>query len=230
MRQEGRSQARSEGGRRRRSNFTGRPSRAWRLCISSWDWATPARNTPGPGTMRVFCWSERLAAQWKCDWSNERKFNARIAKTTQKGGRKVLLKASSPAPNVHELERRDGGSVDGILPGTAGAGDGGGGRYGLAAGRHPVATGWQQRWTSRSLESIEQHLGTREFARLRIGIGRKDGARRITGHVLGRFEATETGLLEKVLERASGQVDCWLEAGLKKAMRQFNGVVDPNNE
>ena len=36
------------------------------------------------------------------------------------------------------------------------------------------------------LESIEQHLGTREFARLRIGIGRRDGARQITNHVLGK--------------------------------------------
>ena len=80
------------------------------------------------------------------------------------------------------------------------------------------------------LESIEQHLGTRDFARLRIGIGRRDGARQITNHVLGKFEAAESGLLEKVLERASGQIDCWLEAGLQKAMSQFNGVIDPNNE
>jgi peptidyl-tRNA hydrolase, PTH1 family len=80
------------------------------------------------------------------------------------------------------------------------------------------------------LESIEQRLGSREFARLRIGIGRKDGARQITGHVLGRFEAIESGLLEKVLERASGQIDCWLEAGLQKAMSLFNGVIDPTNE
>ena len=80
------------------------------------------------------------------------------------------------------------------------------------------------------LESIEQHLGSREFARLRIGIGRQDGARQITNYVLGRFEATESGLLEKILERAANQVECWLAAGLQKAMSQFNGVIDSPNE
>jgi PTH1 family peptidyl-tRNA hydrolase len=76
------------------------------------------------------------------------------------------------------------------------------------------------------LESIEQHLGSREFARLRIGIGRRDGARQITGHVLGKFDAAESGALEKILERAADQLDCWLDAGLQKAMSQFNGLAD----
>ena len=49
------------------------------------------------------------------------------------------------------------------------------------------------------LESITQHLGTREYARLRLGIGRKNEARQITGHVLGRFDAGENAVLEKVL-------------------------------
>jgi len=80
------------------------------------------------------------------------------------------------------------------------------------------------------LESIEQHLATREFARLRIGIGRKDGARQITNYVLGKFEKTEHEVLEKVLERAVSQIECWLGAGIQKAMSQFNGVVSPTNE
>jgi PTH1 family peptidyl-tRNA hydrolase len=76
------------------------------------------------------------------------------------------------------------------------------------------------------LESIEQHLGTRDFARLRIGIGRADGAREITDYVLGRFSSTEAALVDKVLTAACDQVDCWLDAGIQKAMTQFNGVVD----
>ncbi|MBW8864258.1 MAG: aminoacyl-tRNA hydrolase, partial [Verrucomicrobia bacterium] len=75
------------------------------------------------------------------------------------------------------------------------------------------------------LESIEQHLGSREFVRLRIGIGRKDSVRQITNHVLGKFEAGESEMLEKVLSRAAGQVECWLNEGLPKAMSQYNGKV-----
>jgi PTH1 family peptidyl-tRNA hydrolase len=76
------------------------------------------------------------------------------------------------------------------------------------------------------LESIEQHLGSREYPRLRIGIGRKDGAREITGHVLGRLNATEMAVMEKVLVRAADQVECWLAHGLQKAMSQFNGAIE----
>ena len=81
------------------------------------------------------------------------------------------------------------------------------------------------------LESIEAHLATRDYARLRIGIGRKDATRQIAGHVLGRLNATELAVMEKVLVRAAEQVECWLAHGLAKAMSQFNGVIaDSTNE
>jgi PTH1 family peptidyl-tRNA hydrolase len=167
---------------------------------------------------------EKLAARWRCDWSNERKFKARIAKTVR-NGQTVLLCQPQTFMNL------SGETVGAVTE-----------FYQLPAGRLLVAMddadlpfgGIRLRPGGSSgghhgLESIEQHLGTREFARLRIGIGRQDGARQITNHVLGKFEASETGLLEKVLDRASGQIDCWLEAGLQTAMSQFNGVIDPNN-
>jgi len=74
------------------------------------------------------------------------------------------------------------------------------------------------------LESIEQHLGTRDYARQRVGIGRQNGARQITGHVLGRFSSTEAALMDNILTVASDQVETWLESGIQKAMSQFNGV------
>jgi len=77
------------------------------------------------------------------------------------------------------------------------------------------------------LESIEQHLGTREFARLRIGIGRKsDEKREITDYVLGRFDKSEKALLEASLERACDQMECWVAAGTAKAMNEFNGTIN----
>ncbi|MBN2507909.1 MAG: aminoacyl-tRNA hydrolase [Verrucomicrobia bacterium] len=76
------------------------------------------------------------------------------------------------------------------------------------------------------LESIERELGTRRFARLRIGIGRSGpGRREITDHVLARFRPEETGLLARVLERAADQMDCWVRHGAARAMNQFNGVI-----
>src|SRR6185503_12614876 len=67
------------------------------------------------------------------------------------------------------------------------------------------------------LESIEQHVGGREFARLRLGIGRTaDGKREITGYVLAPFSADETAVVERVLTAACAQVECWLDAGIAK--------------
>ncbi len=81
------------------------------------------------------------------------------------------------------------------------------------------------------LESIEQHLGTREYPRLRIGIGRTQQAgREITGHVLGRFSTAERKLWEKILTRATRQAECWVNDGIKAAMNQFNGAVQGPNE
>src|SRR5436305_6270687 len=56
------------------------------------------------------------------------------------------------------------------------------------------------------LESIEQMVGSRDDARQRIGMGRRDGAREITGHVLGRFSSTATEVFDTILTAACGQV------------------------
>jgi PTH1 family peptidyl-tRNA hydrolase len=168
---------------------------------------------------------EKLAAHWKTDWTNERKFRARIAKADCKG-KKVLLCEPQTFMNLS-------GETVGALKGF----------YQLPLKQLLVAVddadlplGEIRLRASGSsgghhgLESIEQHLASREFARLRIGIGRKDGSREITNYVLGKFDSTENDLLEKVLERAADQVETWLDAGIEKAMSQFNGVVDSKNE
>ena len=168
---------------------------------------------------------ERLAERWRADWAAEKKFQARVART-ERSGRTVLLAEPQTFMNA------SGETVGAVtayyrLPLTQlivavddadlplgeirlRAGGGSGGHHGL--------------------ESIEQHLGTNDFARLRLGIGRAEGAREITDHVLGRFDAGEAALMEKVLGRAADQVECWLEAGIEKAMNQFNGVVDSANK
>jgi len=168
---------------------------------------------------------EKLAAKWKTDWSNERKFSARIAKSGRSGKRALLCEPQTfmnlsgetvgALINFYQLPLKQVlvAVDDTDLP----LGEIRLRKSGSSGGHH-------------GLESIEQHLASREFARLRIGIGRKDGAREITNFVLGRFEPDENAVLEKVLVRASDQVECWLDNGIEKAMNQFNGVVDSTNE
>ncbi|MCS7089490.1 MAG: aminoacyl-tRNA hydrolase [Verrucomicrobiota bacterium] len=76
------------------------------------------------------------------------------------------------------------------------------------------------------LESVIQYMGTGNFPRLRIGIGRQPGAREITQYVLGTFTDTEWELMQRVLDRAANQVECWLDHGLQRAMNLYNGWVN----
>ena len=76
------------------------------------------------------------------------------------------------------------------------------------------------------LESVAAHLGTQDYARLRLGIGRRpEAGREITDHVLGRFDRDEVAVFGQVLERAVDAVTCWLSAGIVTAMNRFNGAV-----
>jgi len=76
------------------------------------------------------------------------------------------------------------------------------------------------------LESVERHLGTRAYARLRIGIGRRAADQReITDWVLAAFNKEEAPVLEKVLQTGCEQIECWLSAGVREAMNRFNGAV-----
>src|SRR5258708_34455837 len=76
------------------------------------------------------------------------------------------------------------------------------------------------------LESIQTHLGTQDFGRLRIGIGRtEDGRREITDYVLTPFSGPDAAVIEKVLTAATEKNGCWLDSGIEKAMNPFNGAL-----
>lgn len=67
------------------------------------------------------------------------------------------------------------------------------------------------------LKSIEAHLQTNGYARLRIGIGtQQDGD--LADFVLSRFSEEENKLLPSVLARAVQAIEIWLETGLTSAM------------
>jgi peptidyl-tRNA hydrolase, PTH1 family len=169
---------------------------------------------------------ERLAERWQAGWTYEKKFNAFLGRADRGERRALICKPQTYMNASGEAVRavvdffRVAGSRILVLVDDAD----------LPLGHLRLRPGGSS-GGHHGLESIEQQLGTRDFARLRIGIGRQDATREITGHVLGRFGSTETALADKIFTTACDQAQTWLEAGIQKAMSQFNGVLsDSANE
>ena len=72
------------------------------------------------------------------------------------------------------------------------------------------------------IKSIIEYLDTKDFPRLKIGIGSADESEGMVDHVLGRFSEEEWKELEKVLANAVDGVNCALSSGLDTAMNRFN--------
>lgn len=77
----------------------------------------------------------------------------------------------------------------------------------------------------RGLESLEQALGSREFARLRLGVGAADSGAELKEHVLDEFAPEEQPALDEMVRLAAEAVECWVRAGKLSAMNQFNRKV-----
>jgi peptidyl-tRNA hydrolase, PTH1 family len=77
----------------------------------------------------------------------------------------------------------------------------------------------------RGLASIIQQLGTQDFPRLRIGVGRPPGQRDAADYVLKNFSAFDLEIIPQVLDRAVEAARVFLQDGLDKAMTQYNGAL-----
>lgn len=73
----------------------------------------------------------------------------------------------------------------------------------------------------KGVRSLIEALHTREFFRMKIGIGR-DPAMMPDEYVLSRFRPDELPALSEVCERAVDAVDVFLAQGAEKAMNLFN--------
>jgi len=164
---------------------------------------------------------ELLARNWRASWEDAPKLQSRVARMDA-GGRRCLL--CKPWTYMNE---------SGVAVGAAAQ------YYRVPLDRMLVVADdadlplgeirLRPRGSSgghHGLESVERHVGGREYARLRLGIGRRaDGGRQITDHVLGRFNRDEAVVFEKVLDVAGEQVVCWLASGIEMAMNRYNGVA-----
>ncbi|MDO8471276.1 MAG: aminoacyl-tRNA hydrolase [bacterium] len=73
----------------------------------------------------------------------------------------------------------------------------------------------------KGLESIIRALKTKEFIRIRIGIGIGKKVD-VEKHILGQFKKSELEILKKVFKKTLGAVETIVKHGLPRAMTEFN--------
>ena len=168
---------------------------------------------------------DRLAERLGAGWEMSKKFAAHLAKGRQEGNTVFLCKpqgymnlsGQSLVPLAQYYQIPNGRimvAVDDIdLP------------LGAVRMRPGGGTGGH-----RGLDSIQGSLEKDDFARLRLGIGRPEPNRDVSGFVLGKFAEAETELLERVLETAADQLVCWVLQGIQQAMNNYNGDYSPTGK
>lgn len=74
----------------------------------------------------------------------------------------------------------------------------------------------------RGLQSIIERLGTQDFCRLRVGIGRPKSSQDAAKYVLSRFMRKESITVKQAEEDAVNCCRSWLEKGVVQTMNNFN--------
>lgn len=79
----------------------------------------------------------------------------------------------------------------------------------------------------KGLRSIEESLGTPEYARLRLGIGSPDEHLDAADYVLSRFKPGERAAVEDAIAKAAQGVLTWIRSGIDVCMNLVNGEPQP---
>ena len=72
------------------------------------------------------------------------------------------------------------------------------------------------------MKSIISHLGTQNFPRVRIGIGKSTGEKDTISHVLGKFAQAETPIVGDVIYLVNDAIELGLKQGIEKSMSLYN--------
>jgi len=79
----------------------------------------------------------------------------------------------------------------------------------------------------KGLDSIINHLGSRDFPRLRLGIGAPPEWMGMMDYVLSPFPRGERPVVDRMVELAVQALETWVYHGIEEAMNRFNrSVVD----
>ncbi len=77
----------------------------------------------------------------------------------------------------------------------------------------------------KGMASTIDYLGTKDFPRLRLGVGRPPGRMAAADYVLQDFSRAELNTLPDILDRAADAALTFIHDGLEIAMNKFNGEV-----
>jgi len=189
-------------------------------------WLIVGLGNPGRSYARTrhnvgFMVVERLGRMWRASWKMEARFRARMARVDV-GDKRILLCLPQTYMNASgEAVGAVSGFFRVVLDQTMVVVDDADLALGEIRLRPRGSSGGHH-----GLESVESHLGSRDYARLRVGIGRDSSQdRQIAGYVLSSFRGEDEDLLGQVLERACAQVQCWLDMGIGPAMNGYNGRI-----
>lgn len=75
------------------------------------------------------------------------------------------------------------------------------------------------------IKSIIAHLGTQEFDRIKVGIGRPNGRMTVINHVLGKFYKNDEIMISNTLDKVDNAVKYYLQTNdFQKTMQKYNGL------
>ncbi|MCC9701340.1 aminoacyl-tRNA hydrolase, partial [Streptococcus agalactiae] len=75
------------------------------------------------------------------------------------------------------------------------------------------------------IKSIIAHLGTQEFDRIKVGIGRPNGRMTVINHVLGKFDKNDEFMISNTLDKVDNAVKYYLQTNdFQKTMQKYNGL------
>jgi PTH1 family peptidyl-tRNA hydrolase len=80
----------------------------------------------------------------------------------------------------------------------------------------------------KGMNSIISALGSEDFPRIRVGIGRPEAEKRsitedaIVNYVLSDFSSQEEAIVKPVMAKVAEAIDCFLTQGIEAAMNKFN--------
>ena len=72
------------------------------------------------------------------------------------------------------------------------------------------------------LRDIQNHLGTTDYARLRIGVGAGGEQQDLSDHVLSRFRPSERPIIDEAIGTAVQAVSVWVRQGIEVCMNRYN--------